>query len=649
MENKSLFETINSKYIRQRIFDFIKDENFKFKLFIHSKLYQKQFELEMIDFKERYITQTKINIDSYLLCYNLFNTDPKHFDKTILNTKLQEDLVKNNLNIDIIHEYLINDLKKLSKKLTEKENEKELNKFIYFKKEINIFSPFFDFLINSEYFDLFTIPISVKLIEKFNLKNDYISAFEKLNKLNSKKYPSLLFDYKDSNDINYLKEFKIKFHKIKRLIMSHDYSIYIDNYDYFFKTLFSFNNIEKNLIHLNLYVGFIRKDLIDPNSLKNLNSLCSLEVLELKGFKFKTTFTLKLKNLKKLHLKGCDNLTFEENSCLNMKILYLLDCSIGRPKSLLKFPELEDCLLQKDLRIKQKYNLIIDFKSLEKVKNLTAEIGDFIAIENTVLENVSLYSYKSSEETEKIMLEKLISIKTLKNINLELKEIGDYQIANIPGENTSVVNMYIKWQNNYQDCILNNLQKKFPFATGMGLLTQYKKIQKFLEIQENPNCKINRLSLKIGGNKNILLDCQSFENLISIDFFVDGDIINIIDCFPLFNDKCKVKFKSLVYFKFSNYSNEINYNFFKNIYNNFDCMPNIKSFDFHGITKEITEDFYKKFINKILVLNLDYIYFTIKRNSNNDSIGKYKDEELKEMFPDIKYIKFDKINITKFN
>ena len=646
MENKSLFETINSKYIRQRIFEFIKDENFKFKLFIHSKLYQKQFELEMIDFKERYITQTKINIDSYLLCYNLFNTDPKHFDKNILNTKLQEDLVKNNLNIDIIHEYLINDLKKLSKKLTEKENEKELNKFIYFKKEINIFSPFFDFLINSEYFDLFTIPISVKLIEKFNLKNDYISAFEKLNKLNSKKYPSLLFDYKDANDINYLKEFKIKFHKIKRLIMSHDYSIYIDNYDYFFKTLFSFNNIEKNIIHLNLFVGFIKKDKLDPNSLKNLNSFFSLEVLELKGFKFKTTFTLKLKNLKKLILKNCENLTFAENSCLNLKILYLLDCSIEKPKYLIKMPELEECVLPNNIINKQKYSNIIDFGSFEKIKKLTAETGDFINIKNNLLENITLYSYNSSSENEKIMLEKILSIKTLKDVNFEIKEIGDYEISNIGGENTSVINLSIKWINNFDDCTVYNLQNKFPYSSNISLYTPYKKTQTYLEIQENQKCKINKFSLKIGGYKNILFYCQSFENLISVDFFVNNDIINIIDSFPLFNDECKVIFKALKNFKFSNYSNEMNINFFNNVFNNIKCMPVLKKFDFHGINKDFTEDFYKKFMEKILILELDYVYFVIKKNSN-DSDEKYKEEEIKEMFPHLKYIKLDKVNIGK--
>ena len=79
------------------------------------------------------------------------------------------------------------------------------------------------------------------------------------------------------------------------------------------------NNIEKNLLCLNLVVGFIKYDKIDPNSIKNLNSFTSLEILELKGFKFKSVFILKLKNLKNLNLKNCDNFALDEKSCQKLK------------------------------------------------------------------------------------------------------------------------------------------------------------------------------------------------------------------------------------------------------------------------------------------------------------------------------------------
>ena len=52
MEN-SIFEKIKSIYIQKILFDFIKNENFKFKLFLYSKYFQKKFELERVDFKEK--------------------------------------------------------------------------------------------------------------------------------------------------------------------------------------------------------------------------------------------------------------------------------------------------------------------------------------------------------------------------------------------------------------------------------------------------------------------------------------------------------------------------------------------------------------------------------------------------------------------
>ena len=644
MENNCLFEKIKSKNICQNVFQYIKEENFKFKFFLYSKYFQKKLEIEKIEFIERYIIQSKINFDDYLCCYSLFNSDPKNFDKNIISKKLKEELIKYGLNINTIYEYLLHENQKFLKTINEKEKENKLIKYDYFIKQISIFSPFFEFISKSKYFDLYTIPISVKTVERFNLKDDYIKAFENLNKLNLMKYPSILFDYKKSSDINYLKEFKIRFSKIKRLTTSHEYSINIDTYDYFFKTLFSINNIEKNIIHLNLYVGYIKKDKLDPNSLKNLNSFFSLQILELKGFKFKTTFILKLKNLKKLILKNCENLTFEENSCMNLKILYLLECSIEKPKSLIKMPELELCILPNIMTNKQKYGNIIDFSSFEKIKKIQAEVSDFINIKNNLLEDITLYSYNSSSENEKLMLEKLLDMKILKDVNIEIKEIGDYEISNIKGENFSVVNLSIKWFNNFDDCTVYNLQNKFPYSSNITLFTPYKKTQTCLDIQENPKCKINKFSLKIGGYKNILFYCQSFENLISVDFFVSTDIINIIDSFPLFNDECKVIFKALNNFKFSNYSNEMNIKFFKNVYNNIKCMPILKKFEFHGINKDLNEDFYKKFIEKILILGLDYVYFAIKKNSN-DSNEKYKEEEIKKMFPHLKYIKLDKVNI----
>ena len=86
---------------------------------------------------------------------------------------------------------------------------------------IEIYSPFFDIMSKAEFFeDLFTtISISTYIIDKFDLKEDYISTFDKLNQSKSK-YSSLTIYYEDSYDILYLKEFRINFIQIKRIIFT---------------------------------------------------------------------------------------------------------------------------------------------------------------------------------------------------------------------------------------------------------------------------------------------------------------------------------------------------------------------------------------------------------------------------------------------
>ena len=525
-------------------------------------------------------------------------------------------------------------------------NNSNPNKKNFPLNQISIFSPFYDHISKCDYFEIFKMTISSKLIEKFNIKEDYISAFEQINELNLK-YPVILFDYKDSNDINYLKDLKIKFGSVKKLAATHDFSIYIKDYDYFFKTLFSFNNIEKNIVYLDLFIGCNRNLRIESNSLRNLNSCTSLETLSLKSFKFKTTFVFNLKNLDKLILKNCENFTFEEDSCLNLRALYISDCVVENPTSLLKMPELEECrLLPNLIGVKQTFSSIIDFKSLKNVKGITAEIGDFINMEETSLTNVNLYSYENSYEYEKTMLEKLISTSTLKEISIELKEIDDYVISEFQGKNVSVTNIDIKWLNEKKDCIIDNLQKKFLNLNTINIITSYKRCQSTLDIRENPECKVVNFSLKIGGKKNIILYCQSFENLVSVDFYVNGDV-NIIDSFPLFKEDSEVIFKSLTYFKYTNYSNQTSLLFLQNLYNNFDNMPILKNFEFHGVTQDITLEIYKIILRKILLMKLDSINFSIKQNLSDGNL-LYSEYELRGMFPDIKCLNYDKVNIRKF-
>ena len=68
-----------------------------------------------------------------------------------------------------------------------KENNKD-NSNLY----IDIFCPFFELLSVQEYFSvLFTILIDITFIEKYKIINEYISAFDKLNKLKNNYFPKM--------------------------------------------------------------------------------------------------------------------------------------------------------------------------------------------------------------------------------------------------------------------------------------------------------------------------------------------------------------------------------------------------------------------------------------------------------------------------
>ena len=65
MEDQELIKKIKSPYILKNIFNYIKDNNFKLKLFIHSKLFQNKLDLTIM-YKEKYIDQIGFDINEYL-------------------------------------------------------------------------------------------------------------------------------------------------------------------------------------------------------------------------------------------------------------------------------------------------------------------------------------------------------------------------------------------------------------------------------------------------------------------------------------------------------------------------------------------------------------------------------------------------------
>ena len=66
MKNKELINNITSKYILNTIFNYIKDKNFKDKLFLYSKKFQKKFDIKLIGLKENYLKIIKFDLDKFI-------------------------------------------------------------------------------------------------------------------------------------------------------------------------------------------------------------------------------------------------------------------------------------------------------------------------------------------------------------------------------------------------------------------------------------------------------------------------------------------------------------------------------------------------------------------------------------------------------
>ena len=116
------------------------------------------------------------------------------------------------------------------------------------------------------------------------------------------------------------------------------------------------------------------------------------------------------------------------------------------------------------------------------------------------------------------------------------------------GENKSVIEATIFWKNRNNDCIIYNLQNKFPNIAKLTINHRVKNknnSEVIIEIKENKDSKVNKLNLNNLNYKTTKLYCQPFENLIKIKIFLEDEILNLKRTLPIFSDDCKIIFKSL--------------------------------------------------------------------------------------------------------
>ena len=275
-------------------------------------------------------------------------------------------------------------------------------------------------------------------------------------------------------------------------------------------------------------------------------------------------------------------------------------------------------------------------------------------MEKSKLESVELGT-AYSEEDERKMFEKIFSFKNLNKIDCVLKYMDEEEILKIKGENESVKDIYITWRNEGKDANFLNLAKKFPNLEIFSLESDnYKEDYNYtnIEIKEDENIKINDLTLIINSNLNLKLNCGLLENLIKFQLSVDGDLKDIEEILPVFNDKCQKDFKSLKTFIFSvkdNFKYEINMKLLEHIYNNLDKMPNLENLVLNFFVKGLKneKEFYMKFIEKVISMKLFYINIKLFREESEQKLYSYK--ELKELYQDNYFQNLKQVVIMKFD
>ena len=370
--NSKGLNKIKSDFVLNIISNYIKDD-IKYKLFMHSKKFQKKLGLSLNGYQEKSITRTGINLFNYLSGFHDQKYGPHPYYSSIMKHSgnkyelfFLKDSLKNDfllhlkmLKIKYIKSYLVYLFKKY------KENKKD-DSNLY----LDIFCPFFDLLSNQEYFaELFTIPIDTKFIEQNKMENEYISTFNKLN--NSKQNYSILFKFRKAKDFNFFnkcvhlqKVRKLAFFvrlsddekhpRIEHIGRTENGSPYIKSIDFkcdpekvldekvnlLFKTINSVNILFTNLVYLKISIAHYYK-VKDFYLVDNINNFKSLSYLELKYFEFSDQiFELKLNSIKVFKMIKCRGITISDNSCFNLKELYIIKSDISYINSPLKFPNL---------------------------------------------------------------------------------------------------------------------------------------------------------------------------------------------------------------------------------------------------------------------------------------------------------------------
>ena len=330
----NILDKIKSKMIFKTIFSFMPNQYYKLKLFKNSKKFQSKLGIELKDYKIAHIVKKKsIELKKYFSFEDNFK---KVEDKAILKTNLENDLNKLNLNIDLksFEECALN-------YFCDEDNDKNGIK-------LDIYSPFYEYILKGGMKEqiiemkeqIIELIIPINKIINFQLKNDYLSAIEKLNhSALNKDNIWINYIYNNYDELNYLIDLKFNFKLIKNIALKKekDNKTIEDNKNNIQETLcdkldkivFSLPDIQNNLTGLDLRISNHDKNV--SISLEGINNLKSLKNLIISNYDLKIPFTLKLFNLAQLQLFNVKNISFDENTAYNIFRLVICESSINKP------------------------------------------------------------------------------------------------------------------------------------------------------------------------------------------------------------------------------------------------------------------------------------------------------------------------------
>ena len=637
IDNNCKLENIISKYIIDKIFSFINEPNYIYKLINYSKRFQKKLNINLLNYKEIYFNE-RVNYDEYNYYKDRFHDDKN--SKELLTEKYKKDILDYQINEKNIKIFILNYYKNYIK---------NKNNCLYkFSKNIILDSPFLEVLSKSDIFvQLFNIVIQTGLYIKVEEELKNISKFKELNKYNSQ-YSSITFDYLCEKNINLIKDLDINYKQLKKLIIKYDVSLN-DNCKTLMNNLFSCD-ILNNLVYFELNLNCYPSTKLEAKTFENINNFKSLEYLILNEVRFEPHFEFKLNNLKYLKIKNSSNIIFLNNNFFKLEYLNLYARNIRCKNNLLLIcPE----LITLKLFIEDD-NSIIDTNNLKKLKIFKGK-SDFLLLNNfESLEKIIIFNIGEIN-----ILKKIISLNTLQEIFItDETKFEDYELFETNEKNYSVNKLEIIFRMAKADFDFSKFLNNFPNLSDFNIQTNYerpkyscgfkpniiKKDEKII-IGENINSNINKINISLDTEGYTLkFNCKSYEKLEYISLSVDT---LIFDDFPFFQQNNDKTFNSLKVFNCDlDYDFKIALNFVENLFNNIDKMPNLRDFKLCCI-----KDFYfdmnkfQLYIKKLLTLkSIKNIYISLKCYSYDDEIPFSRDE-LNKLWPDINFNRFKIIHI----